>query len=63
MDIYTGQVNCEPPWLVDHLRGWNAAWFDQPGTHVWGGGEVQVTTVETRSQLDADRLAATNSRE
>ena len=55
-------MNCEP-WLVDHLRGWNAAWFDQPGTHVWGGGEVQVTSVETRSQLDADRLAATNSRE
>ena len=58
MDIYTGQVNCER-WPVDHLRGWNAGLTD-PGPMCGGGkGEVQVTSLETRNQLDAGWLAAT----
>ena len=53
----TGQVNCEP-WPVDRLRGWNAGLTD-PAPMCGGGGEVQVTSVETHGQPDAGWLAAT----
>ena len=50
-------MNCER-WPVDRLRGWNAGLTD-PGTMCGGGGEVQVTSVESCSQPDAGWLAAT----
>ena len=58
MDIYTGQVNCER-WPVDHPCGWNAG-LNDPGPMCGGGGEVQVTSVETCGQLDVGCLAASN---
>ena len=58
MDIYIGQVNCEH-WRVDCPCGWNADLTD-PGPMGRGGrDEVQVTSIETRGQLDAGWLAAT----
>ena len=60
MDLYTGQVNCER-WLVDRPRGWDAGLTD-PGP-MCGGGEVQVTSVETPGQPYAGWLAATVSYE
>jgi len=50
-------VNCER-WPVDCPRGWNAGLTDL-GPLCEGGGEVQVTSVESRSQPDAGWLATT----
>jgi len=55
--IYTGQVNCER-WPVDRPSGWSAG-LNDPGPMCGGEGEVQVTSVETRGQPDANWLAAT----
>ena len=45
-------------WPVDHPCGWNAD-LTGPGPMCGGGGEVQVTSIETRGQPDAGWLAAT----
>ena len=58
MDIYTGQVNCKRR-PVDHPHGWNAD-LTNPGPMCGGGGEVQVTSIESRGQPDAGWLAATS---
>jgi len=55
--IYTGPVNSER-WPVDHPRGWNAV-LTNLGPMCGGGGEVQNTSIESRSQLDMGWLAAT----
>ena len=46
-------------WPVDRPCGWNAGLTDLGPICVGGGGEVQVTSVVTRGQLDAGWLAAT----
>ena len=57
-DIYTGQVNSER-WAFDRPHGWNAGLTDLGPMCGGGGGEAQVTSVETSSQPDAGWLAPT----
>ena len=51
-------MNCER-WPFDLPCGWNADLTD-PGPMCGGGGEVQVTSIESHGQLDAGWLAATS---